>query len=213
MPLCFRGAAQADCDEDARVKAARSVVVMARPAVAGEVKTRVAEACGERFAIAAYRLMLKRTLRRVAGGPWSTVVAVAPSQGNRFRPRFRGLATMAQSGADLGERMHNAFAAMPPGAAVMVGTDIPGLRRQHITRAFRALARHEAVFGPASDGGYWLVGLAPQLRGARIFSPVRWSTRHALADTLENIPASCATALITTLGDVDTVEDAERWLR
>ena len=195
------------------MRATRSVVVMARPAVAGEVKSRLAEACSERFALAVYRLMLRRTLRRVAGGSWSTVVAVAPSGGERRRHRFRGLATMAQSGRDLGERMHEAFAAMPPGPVVMVGTDIPGLRRQHISRAFRALQRHQAVFGPALDGGYWLVGLAPELRDAGIFSPVRWSTRHALADTLENIPAACATALIGTLGDVDTVEDVERWFR
>ena len=120
---------------------------------------------------------------------------------------------MAQSGRDLGERMHNAIAAMPPGPVVMVGTDIAGLRRQHITRAFRALERHEAVFGPALDGGYWLVGLVPELRDAGIFSAVRWSTRHALADTLANIPTSCATALVGTLGDVDTFEDVERWLR
>ena len=195
------------------MRTARIVVVMARPAVAGEVKTRLAAHCGERFALAVCRFMLKRTLRRVAGGPWSTVVAVAPSEGNRLRHRFRGLATMAQWGADLGERMHNAFVAVPPGAVVLVGTDIPGLRRHHITRAFRALERHDAVFGPASDGGYCLVGLAPQLRGTQIFSPVRWSTRHALADTRRNVPASFTTAIITTLADVDTVEDAERWLR
>lgn len=195
------------------MKATRSVVVMARPAVAGEVKTRLAEACGEHFALAVYRLLLRRTLRRVAGGPWSTVVAVAPSAGERRRHRFRGLATMAQSGHDLGERMHNAFAAMPTGPVVMVGTDIPGLRRLHISRAFRALERHDAVFGPALDGGYWLVGLAPELRNAGIFSAVRWSTRHALADTLENIPTSCPVVLIATLGDVDTVEDVELWLR
>ena len=193
------------------MKAERSVVVMARPAVAGEVKTRLAEARGNRFALAVYRLMLRRTLRRVARGPWSTVVAVAPSAGKGRRPRFGGLATIAQSGRDLGERMHNAFAAMPPGPVVMVGTDIPGLHRQHIIRAFRARRRHEAVVGPAHDGGYWLVGLAPDLRDAGIFSRVRWSTRHALADTLENMPAASTTALIATLGDVDTVEDVERW--
>ena len=195
------------------MKATRSVVVMARPAIAGEVKTRLAEACGERFALAVYRLMLRRTLRRVARGPWTTVVAVAPSAGKQRRQRFGGLATMAQSGRDLGERMHNAFAAMPPGPVVMVGTDIPGLHRHHISRAFRALRRQEAVFGPAHDGGYWLVGLAPGLRDSEVFSRVRWSTRHALADTLANIPAACATALVGALGDVDTVDDVERWFR
>jgi glycosyltransferase A (GT-A) superfamily protein (DUF2064 family) len=61
------------------------------------------------------------------------------------------------------------------------------------------------VFGPAEDGGYWLVGLGP-CRPARPFAEVRWSTEHALADTLANF-AGRRVALLRTLRDVDTAAD------
>jgi glycosyltransferase A (GT-A) superfamily protein (DUF2064 family) len=89
--------------------------------------------------------------------------------------------------------------------AVLVGSDIPGLSRDDIAAAFRALGRADAVFGPAEDGGYWLVGLGPR-RPARPFAAVRWSTRYALADTLTNF-AGRRVALLRTLRDVDTAAD------
>ncbi len=193
------------------MKATRSVVVMARRPLAGAVKTRLAADVGPGCALAVYRLMLKRTLRRVSAGPWRTVVAATPA-GGRHRSWARGLPVIAQPRGGLGERMQAAFDAMPHGPVVMVGTDIPGLRRHHVRRAFRALGSHDAVFGPALDGGYWLVGLGPPLRGQGIFRDVRWSTRHALGDTLGAIPGAFSHALIDTLHDIDTAADLDRWL-
>ncbi len=46
-----------------------------------------------------------------------------------------------------------------PGPVVIIGADIPEITPDHIGRAFAALGRSDAVFGPAADGGYWLVGL------------------------------------------------------
>jgi glycosyltransferase A (GT-A) superfamily protein (DUF2064 family) len=89
--------------------------------------------------------------------------------------------------------------------AVLVGSDIPGLARADIAAAFRALGRAQAVFGPSEDGGYWLVGLGPR-RPSRPFARVRWSTEHALADTLANFHGR-RVALLRRLRDVDTVED------
>jgi uncharacterized protein len=71
--------------------------------------------------------------------------------------------------------------------------------------AFRALGRADAVFGPAADGGYWLVGLSPR-RPARPFAGVRWSSEHALTDTLGNFPGR-RFARLRTLQDVDTAAD------
>ena len=88
---------------------------------------------------------------------------------------------------------------------VLVGSDIPGLARSDIAAAFRALGRAQAVFGPAEDGGYWLVGLGPR-RPLRPFGVVRWSTAHALADTLANFHGR-RVALLRRLRDVDTAED------
>ena len=98
---------------------------------------------------------------------------------------------------------------MAPGPVVIIGTDVPGLCTAHIREAFRLLGRHDAVFGPASDGGYWLVGLKRRPRVPRPFAGVRWSTPHALADTLINLRGR-SIALLAELSDVDTADDFVR---
>ena len=100
-----------------------------------------------------------------------------------------------------------ACGSLPPGPVCIIGADIPGITSAHIARAFAALGDHEAVFGPALDGGYWLVGL--QCTGAvpqGLFQGVRWSTEHALADTMATLPGR-RIALIDQLRDIDTVAD------
>lgn len=93
-----------------------------------------------------------------------------------------------------------------PGTCI-IGADIPGITRAHIARAFQALRGSDAVFGPAPDGGYWLIGM----RGVRppppgLFQGVRWSSDHALSDTLSTLPGHRIT-LVDTLRDVDTAAD------
>ncbi len=192
----------------------RHAIVMARRPEAGRVKTRLAAAVGDRAALAFYRAVLRRTLARVGrGGRWSTVIAATPAgAADSPGPWTRGLPVIPQAGGDLGERMRAAIDAMPAGPVVVVGSDIPDLRRGHVARAFRLLRTHDAVFGPADDGGYWLVGVAPSLRGAPLFGPVRWSTPHALADTARGLPAGARAARLEVLPDIDTADDLRRWL-
>jgi glycosyltransferase A (GT-A) superfamily protein (DUF2064 family) len=89
--------------------------------------------------------------------------------------------------------------------AVLIGSDIPGITAADIAAAFRALGRADAVFGPAEDGGYWLVGFGPR-RPPRPFATVRWSTEHALADTLANCRRH-RVLLLRRLRDVDSAAD------
>jgi glycosyltransferase A (GT-A) superfamily protein (DUF2064 family) len=107
---------------------------------------------------------------------------------------------MPQGGGDLGVRMRRALAACGPGPVVLVGSDILGLTAPHIAAAFRLLGRHDIVFGPARDGGFWLVGCR---HWPPDFGEVRWSSRHALADTLANLPESLSAGFAATLADVD----------
>ena len=103
--------------------------------------------------------------------------------------------------------MGRVFRHMPPGPVVIIGADIPGVTRAHIARAFAALGKADAVFGPAPDGGYWLIGLkrtAPPPPG--MFRAVRWSTAHALADTRATIP-HLRIAVTDRLQDVDDAAD------
>jgi glycosyltransferase A (GT-A) superfamily protein (DUF2064 family) len=111
--------------------------------------------------------------------------------------------------------MGRVFASRPPGPVVVVGTDIPGLRARHVEQAFTTLEHKEAVFGPAADGGYWLIGLArrrfaPRALASRLFRGVRWSSDQALNDTRANLPKGAEGPPLPVLEDVD---DAASWRR
>ncbi len=106
--------------------------------------------------------------------------------------------------------MQRAFDLLPPGLVIIVGADIPGITNTHIADAFRALGHHDAVFGQADDGGYWLVGLKRSPRIRKIFQNIRWSGPHALSDTLANLTGA-RIAMLEPLIDVDDGEDFKRW--
>jgi glycosyltransferase A (GT-A) superfamily protein (DUF2064 family) len=82
--------------------------------------------------------------------------------------------------------------------------------RTDIAAAFRALGPARAVFGPASDGGYWLVGLRRGPGEHLPFDGVRWSTADALSDTLANLEG-CRVALLREQEDVDDGPALRRW--
>ena len=192
----------------------RQLVVFVKAPRIGTVKTRLAAAIGPVAAWRFYRTATDRLLRTVGDGPgWHTSLAVTPDEfcrHGRYWPDR--IARFAQGRGDLGRRMGAVMATRPLGPVVIVGSDIPELRHRHIAEAFAVLETHDAVFGPAADGGYWLVGLKRRPLRPDIFRNVRWSTEHALADTLRNLPHGCRTALLETLNDVDTVDDYRRYL-
>ena len=96
---------------------------------------------------------------------------------------------------------------MPVGPVCIIGADIPGIHPRHIARAFHALGRTDATFGPAPDGGYWLIGLKrSRAIPPTLFRNVRWSTEHAMADTIATL-SGFTISTITPLRDVDTAAD------
>ncbi len=183
---------------------------MAKAPVAGRVKTRLSVEVGVATAVRFVRHSLAALLPRVTAAPrWSTLLAVTPDTTASSRVWPWGVPFMPQGSGDLGARMQRLFDRAPPGPVVIVGTDIPDVTRTHIAAAFRLLGRHDAVFGPAADGGYWLVGLRRRPRVLRPFRGVRWSTEHALSDTLANLHG-CSVAQLPTLRDIDTAADLAR---
>ena len=97
---------------------------------------------------------------------------------------------------------------MPGGPVVVIGTDIPAITPQHIADAFGALGSHDAVLGPSPDGGYWLVGLARRPRLVSAFDRVRWSSAHALSDTVANLEG-LRVARLSQLSDVDDASNLQ----
>lgn len=186
-----------------------TLVIFTRAPQLGRVKTRLAGGVGALTAVRFHRAMLARLTVALAGdGRWRTRFAVTP---DAAAPGWPG-AAVAQGGGDLGARMGRAFKTMPPGPVVIVGTDVPALRPDHVARAFKALGRHQAVLGPAADGGFWLIGLAARSRLRPPFGGVRWSGPRTLADTRANL-AGRPVALLETLADIDDGADFARWRR
>jgi rSAM/selenodomain-associated transferase 1 len=187
------------------------LVIMARAPVAGAVKTRLARGIGLAAATGFYRAVLAQTLRRLAADPrWETWLAVTPDTAVGAAAWPRHVDVVAQGPGDLGTRMQAAFDAMPEGPVVIVGSDIPDLVSEDVAAAFRALGPNEAVFGPAADGGYWLIGLRRSPRILRPVAGVRWSGRHAIEDTCRNLTGR-RVALLRTLDDIDAAAEYRRW--
>jgi uncharacterized protein len=127
-----------------------------------------------------------------------------------FRSTARAAAPVRdQQRGDLGRRMALA-AKCRLGFTLIVGSDIPDLAPAILRAAFRSAARFDLLIGPARDGGYYLIGLRTPSHAFRLFAKVRWSSPHALADTLANAPKHWRIGLLPMLGDVDCAADLRR---
>jgi len=189
----------------------KTLVVMLKEPRAGRVKTRLGRGIGMVAAAWWFRHQVGGLLRRVDDPRWNVVLAVAPDRaGMMSRVWPAHLARIPQGSGDLGDRMGRALRNAPHGPVCVIGGDIPDINSARIAEAFAALGRHDAVFGPADDGGYWLIGLARRRAiPPQMFAGVRWSTEHALADTCATLPDH-RIAHVATLRDVDTVADLAR---
>ncbi|KGM50197.1 TIGR04282 family arsenosugar biosynthesis glycosyltransferase [Pseudooceanicola atlanticus] len=190
-----------------------TLVVMVKEPRPGRVKTRLGREIGHVTAAWWMRHQVARLLRRLRNPKWRLVLAVAPDTALASPAWPADLPRMAQGGGDLGDRMRRAFvtgAQHHRGPICIIGADIPAITPAHIDRALAALGSHDAVLGPASDGGYWLIGLKrPATPPGTLFTDVRWSTEHALTDTLAGL-RGLSVAQIDMLDDVDEAADLRR---
>ena len=190
----------------------RHLVVFLRTPRLGTVKRRLARDVGPVAAWRFYRTTSAALLRRLAHpGRWRCWVAVTPDRaaiaGRALWPRpWRPI---PQGGGDLGARMGRVLACLPPGPVVIVGSDVPDIGPGHVAAAFRDLGGHDWVIGPATDGGYWLIGARrrPSLRLP--FAGVRWGGPHARADTLAGL-GGLQVAELAELSDIDSAADLAR---
>jgi rSAM/selenodomain-associated transferase 1 len=190
----------------------RHLVLFVRAPQLGCGKRRLAQEIGDVATVRFERLMLGLLLRRLANDRrWRLRIAVTPDTACRQARHWRrGVEVTGQGRGDLGIRMRRALAACPPGPVVLVGGDIPQLAAGHIAAAFRLLGRHDLVFGPAEDGGFWLVGARRSPGLPPLFEKVRWSGPYALGDTLARLPKRVTVGFVDRLADVDDGEAYRR---
>lgn len=186
----------------------RRLVVMVKEPRPGKVKTRLGRDIGMIDAAWWFRHQSCGLLRKIQHPCWQTVLAVSPDRdGMQSRAWPAHLSRWPQGRGDIGARMMRVIDQMPPGPVVIIGADIPDITAAHIRRAFSALGSAEVVFGPAVDGGFWLIGMKRNRpRPPGMFKDVRWSTEHALKDSIASLGGR-RISLIDTLRDVDTSAD------
>jgi rSAM/selenodomain-associated transferase 1 len=187
------------------------VLVFQKNAILGKVKTRLASGMGEPRALEIYRHLIQSTysvLEDVAAPVWTYFSDFIPETVNPPIAK-----SFLQEGQNLGERMAHAFArSFESGMdkVVLIGTDCPTLQSHHLHEAFEALTDSDLVLGPATDGGYYLIGM--KRRADYLFEGIAWSTAEVLSQTLVVATVhGLLSTLLDELSDIDTQEDWERF--
>lgn len=192
--------------------AAPAVGILTRAPEAGRSKTRLAAAIGaDKAALLAEAMLLDTTNALRDSERWRTALFVEPESAvDTVRTRTGVDDARAQGGGSIGERMRQAAQALlADGQApvVLVGSDIPTLSAEHIAEALTALESADVVFGPADDGGYYLIGLWEA--AATLFDDaIPWSTSEVLAASLRVVDTlGWSWAQIRRERDLDTPAD------
>lgn len=184
------------------------LIIMLKQPVAGRVKTRLGRDIGMTAAAWWFRHQSAALIRRLGyDRRWQTSLAVAPDT-SLNSPVWPRLPLIAQGRGDLGVRMKRLLGVGLNGPVIIIGGDIPAIRAGHIVQAFSQLGRNDMVFGPAGDGGFWLVGAGCRAAPlpAHLFEGVPWSSGTALADSISSA-GNIRIGFAATLRDVDTVKD------
>ena len=187
------------------------LVMFVKAPRAGRAKTRLAKDIGAARAAGFYRHATQTLTQRLGRDPrWQLLMAVDPpcvlesGWENIWPPH---LTRIGQGGGDLGDRMGRVFEKLPPGPVLIIGSDAPQISTAQIAQAFKKLRGADAVFGPAPDGGYWLIGMRRDYAAPNLFENVRWSTEHALKDTIKTLPSTYRISYLSELDDVDEGAD------
>ena len=196
------------------------LVVLTRLPEPGVAKTRLICALGPEGAAETHRCLAEHTLRRLrpldAAGELQLEVRVDGDLRAARGWLGRGVRCRSQGAGDLQERVAGAFRSAFSQRAervVVVGSDCPALSDVHVRQAIAALDEADVVFGPAIDGGYYLIALRRRAAPAiDSLLGVEFSTDHVLRDTCERARECGLTVqLLEELRDVDTPADLPEW--
>lgn len=185
--------------------------IMAKAPIMGHAKTRLAADIGRVHAKRHYRAMMGTLLCHMRDPRWNTVLMITPTHRLGQVPDWDGFVQIPQVRGSLSPKLAQVFSHHGP--TIVIGTDSPQIRAGDIAAGFKALRRHEAVFGPASDGGFWLMGAKGPLPEA-VFENVRWSSQHTLSDMEAHFGRAARLRTLTDIDDKAALNSYQRsWYR
>lgn len=188
------------------------LIIFAKAPIKAQCKTRLIPLLGEAGATEFYKDLLQHCLHTASQLDRTDLALYATP--DTQHPLLQQLATnygtalLPQKGKDLGKRMHHAIkqGLQQYQRVVLIGSDCPGITADYLEQAFAALQHNDLVIGPATDGGYVLIG--GQRISAEIFANTRWSSEQVLEQCLHNIHnAGYSHLCLAPQQDIDTPED------
>ena len=186
----------------------RVLGVFAKQPQPGEVKTRLAAATSREFAVQVAAAFLADSLDRFASVRARRIIAFTPAGARTYFEADGRFDLVLQGDGDLGSRLERFITSHIAAGAddvVVVGTDSPTLPTSFIEDAFDRLATADIVLGPATDGGYYLIGCGRRV--PLIFTNIRWSSAAVLGETVAHLDRSWRLALLPPWYDVDSLDD------
>lgn len=183
------------------------LLILTRNPVLGKCKTRLAATIGDHAALEVYKMLLKHTVGITRDLPCDKQVYYSEQIINNDIWNAALFGKKLQRGADLGQRMHDAFQkGFEEGYTniVVIGSDMYDLKSEDIIQAFEMLQESDAVLGPAKDGGYYLLGLK-QLIPA-VFTNKKWGTDSVFESTMKDLQDK-KVGLLAEKNDIDRYED------
>ena len=188
------------------------LIIFAKNPVKSKVKTRLAATIGDEQTLLIYRQLLSKTFKVTRDIVYHKFVFYSDFidendiwENNLYQKKL-------QEGNDLGDRMKSAFKTLFTDGynkIVIIGTDCFELEQEDIEQAFSLLDHSKVVIGPATDGGYYLLGMSEFMRV--LFENIEWSTNWVFDQTMAACKAmNVNVSLLRKLNDIDTMEDLKR---
>ena len=209
----FEGELRKDMRARRSMSEGSSVILFVRSPEKGKVKSRLAASIGGKVALEIYKGFVLDIVETLKEGPYPFRIFFYPGSSGERVVKWLGkdFVYVPQRGAGIGKRMENAFVqsfSMGVERAVLIGSDIPDLPNSVIHRAFSSLDKSDAVLGPASDGGYYLIGFKKASFLPDVFHGIPWSTSSVYRETIEVFRLSkYRVHILRHWNDVDTLDD------